>query len=187
VTMAIETKREKFDRLSRKRVEAVKDAIRKVGNLSNRSFYEYQKSDIDSMFDDIIDSLEAAYNKFDSELTRSRRRLAMTQPQGRIRAFKKKLVSPGAGSREMTPSHEGPASYDSRFRRMGYEFGQKWAERATAAQVNGCLASRPQVPADLDRELLQDAANRCGRLLEEVEKRELRNGFWEGVDLVRGG
>ncbi len=45
-----ETSRQRFVRLANKRVANAMDAIRLIGNLSNRSSYDYSEQDVEKIF-----------------------------------------------------------------------------------------------------------------------------------------
>lgn len=59
-----EANRDKFRRLAEKRVNKAVGMIRLIGNLSNRSNYDYAKGDIDKVFSAIEAELKAARNRF---------------------------------------------------------------------------------------------------------------------------
>lgn len=59
-----ETKRERFLRLAKKRVDKTIDSLRILGNLSNKSVYEYTDEDIEQMFealDQVIVEVKAGF------------------------------------------------------------------------------------------------------------------------------
>lgn len=45
-----ETKEDNFKRIASKRTEKVLDALRKLGNCSNRSIYSYSNEDVSKIF-----------------------------------------------------------------------------------------------------------------------------------------
>lgn len=57
--------RGKFVRLANARVNKVLNGIRLIGNLSNRSNYDYTKSDVDRIFRAIIDETKACRERFE--------------------------------------------------------------------------------------------------------------------------
>ena len=59
-----ESKRDKFIRLAEARTQKSIDMIRKIGNLSNTSFYEYSREDIESIFGTLEKELRFAKSKF---------------------------------------------------------------------------------------------------------------------------
>jgi hypothetical protein len=59
-----ESKKEKFVRLAEKRTQRAIDAIRLLGNLSNRSNYEFSDSDVKKIFGALDDELKLARDKF---------------------------------------------------------------------------------------------------------------------------
>lgn len=63
--------REKFVRLATKRVNAALKAIQLIGNLSNRSNYDYTDADVQKVFRALQDELNTCRKKF--ELARKRR------------------------------------------------------------------------------------------------------------------
>lgn len=62
----METKKEKFRRLASSRTNKIIDMIDLLGNLSNKSNYDYSDSDVDKMFKAIDSSLKTAKSKFSS-------------------------------------------------------------------------------------------------------------------------
>ena len=64
MALALE-KREKFVRLAEGRTQAALDAIRKLGNLSNRRAYEYEDEDIKK----IIKALREATNEIEKKFS----------------------------------------------------------------------------------------------------------------------
>ena len=62
----METKKEKFRRLASSRTNKIIDMIDLLGNLSNKSNYDYSDSDVDKIFKAIDSSLKAAKSKFSS-------------------------------------------------------------------------------------------------------------------------
>lgn len=63
--MAMEdTDREKFVRLANKRVNSAIKAIELIGNLSNRSNYDYNKEDVEKIFLVLNKELKACKERF---------------------------------------------------------------------------------------------------------------------------
>ena len=60
------TKKEKFKKLAERRVSNAIKQIRLVGNLSNKSLYEYTESDVSKIKRVLNSELNAAMNKFSS-------------------------------------------------------------------------------------------------------------------------
>jgi hypothetical protein len=61
-----ESAHEKFRRLAEKRVvRAIRD-IRLIGNLSNRSNYKYERSEVDKIFSVLERELKQARTRFES-------------------------------------------------------------------------------------------------------------------------
>ena len=61
----METKREKFIRLAEKRVNGVIRELELIGNLSNKSNYDYDDNDVEK----IIKALKKAVSDLDSKFT----------------------------------------------------------------------------------------------------------------------
>jgi hypothetical protein len=59
-------KREKFVRLAEGRTQSALDAIRKLGNLSNRRAYEYSDSDVKKIVKALRDATSDIERKFGS-------------------------------------------------------------------------------------------------------------------------
>lgn len=59
-----ESRKEKFVRLAEKRTQRAIDAVRLLGNLSNRSNYEFSDSDVKKIFRALDDELKLAREKF---------------------------------------------------------------------------------------------------------------------------
>jgi pyruvate-formate lyase-activating enzyme len=59
-------KSEKFKQLSEKRVNQVLDKLRILGNLGNKSNYQYTQKDVDKIFKAIEKALKESKNKFRS-------------------------------------------------------------------------------------------------------------------------
>ena len=79
-----------------------------------------------------------------------------------------------------TPEEEAARSF-------GEEFGADWGQAADPQALQALLWTRPQLPNELDRRLLDDAQTRFGDLFERPHlRRSLRDGFWLGVDRSRG-
>ncbi len=62
----METRREKFIRLATKRTNDVMERLRILGNLSNKSSYEYYPEDINKIFRAVEDQLKIVKAKFKS-------------------------------------------------------------------------------------------------------------------------
>jgi len=58
------SKEDNFNRLAPSRVNALLNRIRILGNLSNRSSYEYTEEQVDKMFATIRERLKLVENKF---------------------------------------------------------------------------------------------------------------------------
>lgn len=57
-------KRDKFIQLAEKRVEKTLHNLKLIGNLSNKSAYEYDESDINQIFKAIQKELDVAKSRF---------------------------------------------------------------------------------------------------------------------------
>lgn len=64
VNMKEETRKERFKRLAEKRTNNVIRNIRILSNCSNRSSYEYTKSEVDKIFNTISTELRVARSRF---------------------------------------------------------------------------------------------------------------------------
>jgi hypothetical protein len=62
-----ENDRDKFVRLANKRVNKAVNAIRLIGNLSNRSNYSFTEQDIEKIFRVLHAELKASKQRFESE------------------------------------------------------------------------------------------------------------------------
>ena len=60
-------KRDKFIELAEKRVNKAMHAIRLIGNLSNRNFYEYDEADVKQLTKAIESELETMRRRFSDE------------------------------------------------------------------------------------------------------------------------
>jgi hypothetical protein len=59
------TDREKFVRLANKRVSNALKAMQLIGNLANRSNYDYTEADVQKIFKALHDELSASKKKFE--------------------------------------------------------------------------------------------------------------------------
>lgn len=57
-------KNEKFKRLAVNRTNKVIDTIRLIGNLSNKSHYDYSENEVEAIFESIREELDTQYKKF---------------------------------------------------------------------------------------------------------------------------
>lgn len=60
----IETRKKRFKRIAIKRVNKALNQLRILGNLANRSYYDYSDEDINRMFRALDTELKAAKGKF---------------------------------------------------------------------------------------------------------------------------
>lgn len=63
----METKRDKFVRLAEKRVNSVIKELDLIGNLSNKSNYDYTKDDVDKIMKTLKKSISDLESKFTSK------------------------------------------------------------------------------------------------------------------------
>lgn len=57
-------KRENFKRIAENRTNKILSMIELLGNLSNKSYYEFEQDDVDKIFSAIEDALKVQKNKF---------------------------------------------------------------------------------------------------------------------------
>lgn len=60
----METRKQRFKRLGNKRVNNTLNQLRILGNLSNKSYYDYNDSDINKVFKAIEHQLKITKGKF---------------------------------------------------------------------------------------------------------------------------
>lgn len=65
-----ETKSERFRRLAEKRTNAAIEHIRVIGNLANRSAYEYTDEDVAQLFKALNEAVRTCRAKFDDRAMR---------------------------------------------------------------------------------------------------------------------
>ena len=68
-----ENRHSRFKRLAEARTEKVLDMIDLIGNLSNKSFYEYSDEEVKTIFDAIETSIKENKNKFNKNKKKKRR------------------------------------------------------------------------------------------------------------------
>lgn len=68
-----QSKAENFERIAAKRTRLAVDAARKLGNLSNTQYYEYDASDVERMFMEVEDELERSRARFEEAMSRGAR------------------------------------------------------------------------------------------------------------------
>jgi len=73
-----DTDREKFVRLATKRVSNALKALQLIGNLSNRSNYDYTEADVQKIFKALQDELGASRKKFDMAQKRNGKGVGFT-------------------------------------------------------------------------------------------------------------
>ena len=62
-----ENRRERFVRLANYRINEAINIIRKIGNLSNKSLYEYDDTDVNKMFSTIDKKMKESRYRFASK------------------------------------------------------------------------------------------------------------------------
>ena len=72
------TKKDNFRRLAELRVDGIINRLRVLGNLSNKSQYEYSENQVKHMFDVLREHIDHAEQKF--------------SPQGKIQSMKFRLI-----------------------------------------------------------------------------------------------
>ena len=70
-------KRNNFKRLAEARTEKVLAMLDLIGNLSNKSFYEYTDEEVDKIFKAITESIENNKNKFKKNKNNKKRRFTL--------------------------------------------------------------------------------------------------------------
>lgn len=70
---AIETRRDKFVRLAESRTNKIIDQIELLGNLSNKSVYEYSEDDVTKIFSRLDKELKNARTRFDEKESKTKR------------------------------------------------------------------------------------------------------------------
>lgn len=68
-----ENRNARFKRLAEARTEKVLDMLDLIGNLSNKSFYEYTDEEIKAVFDAIEKSVKENKDKFNKNKKKKRR------------------------------------------------------------------------------------------------------------------
>lgn len=70
--------REKFVRLATKRVSNALKAMQLIGNLSNRSNYDYTEADVQKIFRALQEELSSSKKKFDTAQKRNGKGVGFT-------------------------------------------------------------------------------------------------------------
>lgn len=70
--------REKFVKLATRRVSNALKALQLIGNLSNRSNYDYTEGDVQKIFKALQDELNASKKKFEMAQKRNGKRAGFT-------------------------------------------------------------------------------------------------------------
>ena len=68
-----ENKHSRFKRLAEARTEKIMDMLDLLGNLSNKSFYEYSDEEVKAIFSAIEESVKENKNKFNKHKKSKRR------------------------------------------------------------------------------------------------------------------
>lgn len=64
----MENKKQNFRRISNNRVEKILLTLKQLENLTNSSYYEYSKEDVDSIFNEIEEATQKAKKKLNNNL-----------------------------------------------------------------------------------------------------------------------
>ena len=75
----MEDKHEKFIRLAESRTNSAIKSIQLIGNLSNRSNYEYSKEEIPELFRALEKEIQLAKRSFEWELEKKDRKFKFTR------------------------------------------------------------------------------------------------------------
>ena len=70
---SIEEKRESFIRLAESRTNKAMDTIKLIGNLSNRSYYDYTPDQVNAIFSALQSELTTQKKKYDLALNKKRK------------------------------------------------------------------------------------------------------------------
>lgn len=70
-------KKENFKRISENRINKITDLISKLSNLINPSFYEYDKAEIDAMFERIELELQKQKEIFKNDAEKKNKRIRL--------------------------------------------------------------------------------------------------------------
>jgi len=62
-----------FVRIAEKRTNKIIDMIETLGNLSNKSFYDYSQQEIESIFDAIQNELDTQRSRFENKDNKKKR------------------------------------------------------------------------------------------------------------------
>lgn len=71
------TKKQNFKRLAEARTEKVLQTLDLIGNLSNKSFYEYTDEEVEKIFNAISMSVETNKSKFNKNNKKEKRRFTL--------------------------------------------------------------------------------------------------------------
>jgi len=69
---------------------------------------------------------------------------------------------------------------------VGSSVAKNWHASTSEAELKDLLSDRPLLPAEIDRVLLKDCAQRIGEWKTDLQdiRRALRVAFWEELDLL---
>ncbi len=69
---------------------------------------------------------------------------------------------------------------------VGESVAVSWFGTITQKELNDLLDDRPILPAEIDRVLLKDCAQRIGEFRTDLQsiRRELRQAFWRKLDAL---
>ncbi len=82
----------------------------------------------------------------------------------------------------------GGASDEELAAQLGRSFARACSESLTGEQLGALLTAYPRIPAEMDAQMLRDAARALGDLRDRFPlKRELRAAFWEGISEAAAG
>lgn len=91
------------------------------------------------------------------------------------------VYSSGGNGPTILPPEDGPLDVA---RDVGDSVATSWYGTVTQGELNELLADRPILPADIDRVLLKDCAQRIGEYKTDLQgvRRALREAFWTKLD-----
>lgn len=75
--MKNETRRDKFKRLAEARTNKVIDMVELIGNLSNKSSYDYKEEDVAAIFSAIEKAVAESKRKFNLTKPKKKRRFTL--------------------------------------------------------------------------------------------------------------
>ena len=81
---------------------------------------------------------------------------------------------------QRSTSVPGPSIASTDAEQLGGKFGKAWAA-SNPDRVEGVIKGKPNIPPEVDRELLTFGSRETGGPLTEAQRRSLRAGFWAAV------